>query len=80
MRAIQALRAQKPVRLVVAAPTAAPATCEQIRKQVDELVCLITPEPFLAIGFFYREFPQLSDDAVREILHRATIQLSATSN
>jgi putative phosphoribosyl transferase len=78
--AIQALRAQKPARLVVAAPTAAPATCEQIRKQVDELVCLTTPEPFFAIGFFYRDFPQLSDDAVREILHKATVQPSAASS
>ena len=78
--AIQALRAQKPARLVVAAPTAAPATCEQIRKQVDELVCLTTPDPFVAIGFFYRDFPQLSDDAVREILHKATVQPSSASS
>jgi predicted phosphoribosyltransferase len=69
--AIQAIRAQKPARLVVAAPTAAGGTAEQIRTEVDELVCLTTPEPFFAIGFFYREFPQLTDEDVREVLTRA---------
>jgi putative phosphoribosyl transferase len=66
--AINALRAQQPARLVVAAPTAAPGTAEQIRREVDELVCVTTPEPFFAIGFFYRDFPQLTDEEVREIL------------
>lgn len=69
--AIQAIRAQNPARLVVAAPTAAGSTAARIRTEVDELVCLTTPEPFFAIGYFYREFPQLTDEDVREVLARA---------
>lgn len=69
--AIQAIRAQNPARLVVAVPTAAGSTAARIRAEVDELVCLTTPEPFFAIGYFYREFPQLTDEDVREVLARA---------
>jgi len=69
--AIQAIRAQNPARLVVAVPTAAGSTAARIRTEVDELVCLTTPEPFFAIGYFYREFPQLTDEDVREVLARA---------
>jgi putative phosphoribosyl transferase len=75
--AIQAIRAQKPSRLVVAAPTAARSSAEQIRKEVDELICLTTPDPFLAVGLLYRDFPQLTDDDVSEILARAGHIVSA---
>jgi putative phosphoribosyl transferase len=71
--AIRALRHQRPARIVVAVPTAAASTRADLRREVDELVCLTSPEPFVAIGIHYAEFPQLSDDTVRELLQRATV-------
>ncbi len=58
-------------RIVVAVPVAAPPTCEQLRAEVDELICADTPEPFLAVGQWYRDFSQTTDDEVRELLERA---------
>ncbi|MGE0517965.1 MAG: erythromycin esterase family protein [Candidatus Binatia bacterium] len=68
--AIKALRQQQPARIVVAVPTAAPDTCEQLKSEVDEVVCGITPEPFHAVGRWYEDFSQTSDDEVRDLLAR----------
>lgn len=62
--ALQAIRRQGPARLVLAVPVAPPDTIEALRPLVDEAVCLETPEPFGAIGYFYRDFSQLGDDDV----------------
>ncbi|HEY3111697.1 MAG TPA: phosphoribosyltransferase [Chloroflexota bacterium] len=69
--AVQALRLQGPRRIVVAVPVAAPETCEAFRAEVDEVVCAVTPEPFYAVGLWYEEFSQTSDEEVRELLARA---------
>jgi putative phosphoribosyl transferase len=69
--AISALRSQKPARIVVAVPVAPSDTVALLRHEADEVVCLATPEAFWAIGQWYVEFPQLSDEAVREQLARA---------
>jgi putative phosphoribosyl transferase len=69
--AVAALRAQSPARIVVAVPTAPPSTCSEFGREVDEFVCVVTPEPFFAIGMDYEEFPQVADSSVREILQRA---------
>lgn len=69
--AIAALRQQHPARIIVAVPVAPPDTVEQLRHEVDEVVCLATPEPFIAIGRWYRAFTQTSDDEVQDILSRA---------
>lgn len=69
--AVRSLRARDVARLVVAVPTAPPETVEALEREVDEVVCLMTPEAFLAIGRWYDDFSQLSDDDVREILDRA---------
>jgi predicted phosphoribosyltransferase len=69
--AIEALRAQQPARIVVAVPTAAPETCEALRAKADEVVCAITPEPFYAVGLWYDDFSQTSDDEVRQLLARS---------
>ena len=69
--AIQALRAQEPARIVVAVPVAAASTCRELGREVDEVVCVSTPEPFHAVGAHYEDFPQLSDEEVREILSEA---------
>jgi putative phosphoribosyl transferase len=66
--AATALRAQHPARLVVAVPVAAAETCEAFRELVDEVVCGATPEPFHAVGLWYEDFSQTSDDEVRELL------------
>jgi predicted phosphoribosyltransferase len=54
--AIQALRQQNPARIVVAVPTASPETCEEMRARADDVICGITPEPFDAVGRWYRDF------------------------
>jgi putative phosphoribosyl transferase len=69
--AIAALKAQGPERLVVAVPVAAPETCEVIQREVDEVVCALAPEPFLAVGQWYQDFSQISDEEVRQLLRRA---------
>jgi predicted phosphoribosyltransferase len=66
--AIHALRQQQPARIVVAVPTAAPEACEEMRAEVDEAICAITPEPFHAVGLWYLNFSQTTDEEVRELL------------
>ena len=66
--AVRALRRLGPARIVVAVPVAAPATCELLRTEADEVVCVITPEPFRAVGVWYEDFTQTSDDEVRAVL------------
>ena len=71
--AAQAVRAQAPARIVVAVPVGAADTCRSFAGIVDEVVCARTPEPFSAVGLWYRDFSQTTDDEVRELLqqHRA---------
>lgn len=54
--------------VVVAVPVAASETCEMIRQEADDVICLATPEIFRAVGLWYQDFPQVSDDEVREAL------------
>lgn len=68
--AVKALRQMGPRRVVVAVPVAASSTCMEFQAEVDELVCGETPEPFLAVGRFYDDFEQTSDDEVRTLLGR----------
>jgi predicted phosphoribosyltransferase len=68
--AVEAVRQHHPARVVVAVPTAAAETCDALRPLVDEVVCLVTPEPFLAVGFWYDDFSQTTDDEVRALLER----------
>lgn len=69
--AAAAIRAQEPRRLVVAVPVAARETCDEFRDEVDEVVCAITPEPFYAVGVWYGDFSQTTDEEVHELLERA---------
>jgi putative phosphoribosyl transferase len=69
--AVAALRQQHPARIVVAVPIAAPSTCAEFREEVDEIVCARTPEPFRAVGLWYEDFTQTTDDEVRDLLRRA---------
>lgn len=69
--AVAALRKLQPASIVVAVPVAAPATCAELAKEVDGIVCALTPEPFHAVGVWYEEFSQTTDEEVRELLARA---------
>lgn len=71
LAAIAALRLSRPARIVVAVPAAARETCARIGREVDEIVCAVTPEPFYAVGRWYRSFSQTTDDEVRDLLSRA---------
>lgn len=66
--AVGALRDLGAAAIVVAVPTAPRETCEVLRPEVDELVCAITPDPFTAVGLWYRDFAPVSDEEVRELL------------
>ena len=66
-----ALRRQGPARLVVAAPVAAREACEELRAEVEEVVCAETPEPFHGVGRWYEDFSQTTDEEVRGLLAKA---------
>ena len=72
--AAAALRKQQPARIIIAAPVAAPATCSELETEADEVICAVTPEPFLAIGQWYQEFRQTSDEEVRRLLEQSAEQ------
>jgi putative phosphoribosyl transferase len=69
--ALHATRRANPKRLVLATPVAPPDTIERLRPQADEVVCLAMPRLFGAIGAFYEDFRQVSDDEVVDLLRRA---------
>lgn len=71
LAAVQALRAEDPARVVVAVPVASPDTCETMRRAADEVVCSVTPEPFHAVGLWYEDFGQTTDDEVHDLLEQA---------
>jgi putative phosphoribosyl transferase len=71
LAAIKALRRLKPAQVVVAVPVAPLSTCRHLRPEVDDLVCASTPEFFQAIGQFYDDFSQVSDEEVKALLQRA---------
>jgi predicted phosphoribosyltransferase len=66
--AVAALRRRGPARLVVAVPTAPTETCRELEEEVDEVVCAATPEPFMAVGLWYEDFSQTTDEEVEELL------------
>lgn len=72
--AVAGLRAQRPARIVIAVPTAAPETCDAFRSEVDEIVCAITPELFYGVGRWYEDFSQVTDEEVRILLQEANKQ------
>ena len=74
LAASRALRQENPSKIVVAVPVAAPAVCEEFRSEVDEIICAITPEPFYAVGLWYEDFSQITDEEVRHFLDRAARQ------
>ena len=74
--AVAALRRMKPKRIVIAVPIAAVPTRREFAGEVDEIVCLHTPEPFFSVGFWYDDFSQTTDDQIRDLLARAAKELT----
>jgi predicted phosphoribosyltransferase len=70
--AISAIRLERPRRVVAAVPVAAPQACRELRDIVDELICLRTPPDFSAVGRWYTDFSQTTDEDVRELLSHET--------
>jgi len=68
--AVAALRRLGPARIVVGVPVGAADTCDRMEGLADEVVCLVTPEPFQAVGLWYETFSQTTDDEVRLLLAR----------
>jgi predicted phosphoribosyltransferase len=68
LAAVRALRHQGAKRIVVAVPVGPPSTCDRMRREADEVICLFTPEPFDAVGAWYEDFTQVSDREVQEAL------------
>lgn len=73
--AVKALRQQRPAKIVVAVPAAAPETCDEFKDEVDEIVCATTPDPFYAVGLWYEDFSQTTDEEVRDLLARSSREL-----
>jgi predicted phosphoribosyltransferase len=76
--AVAALKKQGPARIVVAVPVAAAQTCAQLQAEVDEVVCLRTPEHFYAVGLWYLDFSPTTDDLVRKLLQDANGRTETT--
>jgi len=76
---VRALRQLQPRKIVVAVPVAHAPVAERLAYEVDEMVCLATPEPFGAVGWFYDDFSQIEDEEVIELLARNRRTESATA-
>lgn len=70
--AVQAVRARRPARVVIAVPVGAPQTCAELAVSADEVICARMPEPFSAVGQWYLNFEQTDDAEVRELLQKST--------
>jgi predicted phosphoribosyltransferase len=76
-QAIAALGPGRPRRIVAAVPISAPATCKALGQLVDEMICAVTPDPFVAIGLWYDDFSETTDEEMRRMLGGNTAALGA---
>jgi len=74
--AVKALRERGAAKIVVAVPVGPPDTCHELEERADETICLSTPEFFQAVGQYYEDFSQTSDEDVRELLRQAAQEMS----
>ena len=77
--ALRAVRESRPAKLIAAVAVAPPLTARRLAKEADEVVCLMTPADFLAVGQFFEEFSQVSDEDVIAILQQRAPRVSATA-
>jgi predicted phosphoribosyltransferase len=68
-----ALRDKNPAQIIVAVPVAAASTCSELKSEANQVVCAVTPEPFWAVGQWYRDFSQTTDEEVPDLLRRAAV-------
>ena len=68
---LRMIKKQQPKKIVVAIPVAPPTAIEKIRKEVDEVICLIESEHFFGVGQFYEKFSQVEDEQAIELLEKA---------
>ncbi|MFI5183815.1 MAG: phosphoribosyltransferase [Vicinamibacteria bacterium] len=80
LASVEALRRLGPANIVVAVPVAPPSTARKLAKHADEVVCVLSPEPFDAVGNFYVDFSQTTDEEVCAILERARTPYAAPSS
>jgi predicted phosphoribosyltransferase len=66
--AVEAVRRLHAGQVVIASPVGAPDTCEALRRIADDVVCAMTPEQFMAVGAWYEDFRETSDEEVRRLL------------
>jgi len=69
--AVEGVRIQQPVKVIVAVPTGSVEACQQMEQVADEVVCEQTPQPFYGVGMWYGDFTQISDQQVRELLEQS---------
>jgi putative phosphoribosyl transferase len=74
--AAAAVRAQHPQRLVIAVPVAPAETCAALQSEADEVICAWTPDPFFAVGNWYDDFSQISDQDVRQLLRTGSASMA----
>lgn len=67
-----AIRQQQPKQIIAAVPVSAPEVCDEVRVEVDEIICAETPRPFVAVGLWYQKFSQTTDDQVQNLLQTTT--------
>jgi putative phosphoribosyl transferase len=72
--AVLALERRDPARVIIGVPVAPADSRDDLARRVDELVCAVTPEPFLAVGLWYEDFSQTTDDEVRGLLAKARVE------
>ena len=69
--AVMALRKQNPKRLIIAVPAASPDVCDEFSAEVDDIICGMTPVPFHAVGVWYEDFSQTTDEEVQRLIKAA---------
>lgn len=74
LAAVRAIRHSTPAKIVVAVPVGAAETCDRLRYEADDLVCLLAPAQFQAVSVWYEQFPQTSDEEVRSLLEAAAAE------
>ena len=76
--AVAAVGQQQPAHVVVAVPVAAPSTYAEFEAEVERIVCVHTPKPFCAVGLWYENFSQTTDEEIKALLARAALEFGAT--
>lgn len=69
--AVNAIKEQNPKQIIIAVPVATPSMCQELESEVDEIICLKTPEPFISVGTWFDDFSQTTDEEVIQLLSRA---------